>query len=197
MKRFILNLILILSVSISAYSQTIHDSVVVENDIFKITYSEKYQQPLKVSYKVQCPMGDADRSGMDFHRVDGIITSDNDDYKNNVWDKGHMAPAADFNCNKVMLKKTFSYLNCALQHEGLNRGPWKELERFERNLAKVYAFVSVTIVVKFEDTPENWLKTGALVPVGFTKTIWCDGEKFEFYFPNKDVAGQDWITFRI
>lgn len=197
MKRFILTLICVLLVSIEGFSQTARDSVLVENDIFKITYSEKYQQPLKVSYKVQCPMGDADRSGMDFHRVDSIITSDNDDYKNNVWDKGHMAPAADFNCNKVMLKKTFSYLNCALQHEGLNRGPWKELERFERDLAKVYAFVSVTIVVKFEDKPQNWLKTGALVPVGFTKTIWCDGEKFEFYFPNLDVAGQDWITFKI
>ena len=197
MKRFILTLICVLLVSIGGFSQTIHDSVVVENDIFKITYSEKYQQPLKVSYKVQCPMGDADRSGMDFFKESGIITSDNDDYKNNVWDKGHMAPAADFNCNKVMLKKTFSYLNCALQHEGLNRGPWKELERFERDLAKVYAFVSVTIVVKFEDKPQNWLKTGALVPVGFTKTIWCDGEKFEFYFPNLDVAGQDWITFKI
>ena len=197
MKRFILTLICVLLVSIGGFSQTIHDSVVVENDIFKITYSEKYQQPLKVSYKVQCPMGDADRSGMDFFKESGIITSDNDDYKNNVWDKGHMAPAADFNCNKVMLKKTFSYLNCALQHKGLNRGPWKELERFERDLAKVYAFVSVTIVVKFEDTPDNWLPSGALVPIGFTKTIWCDGEKFEFYFPNLDVAGQDWITFKI
>ena len=123
MKKFVLNLILILSVSISAYSQTIRDSVVVQNDIFKITYSERYQQPMRVSYRVQCPMGDADRGGMDFFKESGIVTSDNDDYKNNVWDKGHMAPAADFNCNKTMLKMTFSYLNCALQHEGLNRGP--------------------------------------------------------------------------
>ena len=53
----------------------------------------------------------------------------NDDYVNNVWDKGHLAPAAAFNCDRETIKKTFSYLNCALQHEGLNRGPWKELER--------------------------------------------------------------------
>ena len=110
-------------------------------------------------------MGDADRGGMNFYKVDSILTSDNDDYSGNVWDKGHMAPAADFNCDVVMLKKTFSYLNCALQHEGLNRGPWKELERFERNLAKVYTFVNVTIIVKFEDTPKHWLPSGALIPV--------------------------------
>jgi DNA/RNA endonuclease G (NUC1) len=95
-----------------------------------------------------------------------------------------------------MLKSTFTYLNCALQHEGLNRGPWKELERFERDLAKIYAFVSVVVTVHFEDKPENWLKTGALVPIGFTKTIWCDGERFDFYFPNKDVAGHDWIEYK-
>ena len=197
MKKFIFTFSIVLLVHSFTYSQTIHDSVVVENDIFKITYSEKYQQPLRVSYTVQCPMGDADRGGMDFFKESGIVTSDNDDYKNNVWDKGHMAPAADFNCNKTMLKMTFSYLNCALQHQGLNRGPWKELERFERDLAKVYAFVNVTIVVKFEDIPKQWLPTGALIPIGFTKIIWCDGEKFEFYFPNEDVAGRDWIEFKI
>jgi endonuclease G, mitochondrial len=169
----------------------------IKTDIFTVTYSEIYQQPLELSYSVQCPLGDADRAGMDFKSYPGVITSDNDDYKNNIWDKGHLAPAADFNCTDSMLRGTFSYLNCALQHEGLNRGPWKELERFERDLAKVYAFISITIICHFEDKPQNWLPTGALVPVGFTKIIWCDGEKFEFYFPNADVAGQDWITFKI
>jgi len=125
-----------------------------------------------------------------------VITSDDADYVDNVWDKGHLAPAADFNCSEDMLKGTFTYLNCALQHEGLNRGPWKELERFERDLAKVYAFVTVEIKVHFEDNPKYWLKTGALVPVGFSKTIICDGEWFEFYFPNKDVAGHDWSEFK-
>ena len=193
MKKLCFGLLWVLcSVTLSA--QTIKK---IKTDIFTVTYSEIYQQPLEVLYVVECPTGSASREGMDFKPYPGVITSDNDDYKNNIWDKGHLAPAADFNCTDSMLRGTFSYLNCALQHEGLNRGPWKELERFERNLAKVYAFVSVTITCHFEDKPQNWLKTGALVPVGFTKTIWCDGEKFEFYFPNADVAGQDWITFKI
>ena len=193
MRKLCFGLLLVLcSVILSA--QTVKK---IKTDIFAVTYSEIYQQPLEVSYVVECPTGSASRKGMDFKPYPGVITSDNDDYKNNIWDKGHLAPAADFNCTDSMLRGTFSYLNCALQHEGLNRGPWKELERFERNLAKVYAFVSVTITCHFEDKPQNWLKTGALVPVGFTKIIWCDGEKFEFYFPNADVAGQDWITFKI
>ena len=190
------NLILVVGVFLThvIFAQSIK---VIDTELYSVTYSEIYQQPLEVSYQVMCPLGDASRKGLNFYGVDSILTSDNNDYKGNVWDKGHMAPAAAFNCSRETIKKTFSYLNCALQHEGLNRGPWKELERFERNLAKVYAFVTVTIVLDFEDTPDNWLPSGALVPIGFTKTIWVDGEYFKFYFPNEDVAGQDWITFKL
>ncbi len=178
---------------LSVYGQGVKT---ITTDIFTVEYSEVYQQPLNISYKVECTGGDVSRLGMSFKTYPGVITSDDADYVDNVWDKGHLAPAADFNCSEDMLKGTFTYLNCALQHEGLNRGPWKELERFERDLAKVYAFVTVEIKVHFEDNPKYWLKTGALVPVGFSKTIICDGEWFEFYFPNKDVAGHDWSEFK-
>ena len=168
----------------------------INSDIFTAVYSEKYQQPLELSYTVECPRGKTSRKGLDFYTCDSIETSDNQDYVNNIFDKGHLAPAAAFNCDRETLKKTFTYLNCALQHQSLNRGPWKELERFERNLAKVYGSVTVTINVHFEDKPQNWLPTGALVPVGFTKTIWCDENKFTFYFPNQDVKGSDWVLFK-
>ena len=180
----------------SAYAQDLQLKN-INSDIFTATYSEKYQQPLELSYTVQCPRGTASRKGLDFYTCDSVITSDSRDYANNIYDKGHLAPAAAFNCDRETLKKTFTYLNCALQHQSLNRGPWKELERFERNLAKVYGSVTVTINVHFEDKPQNWLPTGALVPVGFTKTIWCGKDKFTCYFPNLDVKGEDWATFKV
>ena len=37
-----------------------------------------------------CPTGEISRSGMDFWKPTGWKTSDNDDYKANVYDKGHM-----------------------------------------------------------------------------------------------------------
>jgi endonuclease G len=61
-----------------------------------------------------------------------VKTSDGKDYEGNVWDKGHCAPAADFNCTRETLWQTFSYLNCILQHEKLNRGAWRLLEVRER-----------------------------------------------------------------
>lgn len=166
----------------------------VTTDIFSVVYDEGLEQPIKLTYQVQCPLGDASRSGLDFRKYDGVHTSDNDDYSKNVWDKGHLAPAAAFNCDREMVRSTFSYLNCALQHEGLNRGPWKELERFERDLAKFFE-VNVTIEVVFDTI--NRVPGGAAIPTGFKKTIEFDGKVYQFYFPNEDVAGQDWFNFKI
>jgi DNA/RNA endonuclease G (NUC1) len=169
----------------------------IKTDIFTVVYSEAYEQPLQVNYRVLCPSGDADRGGMDFHKVEGVKTSDNYDYKDNPYDKGHLAPAAAFKCDKETLRKTFSYLNCALQHSGLNRGPWKELERFERNLAKVYENIDVVIYVHFENEPE-YVKGGALIPSGFTKVISINGERmWKFTFDNIDLAGKDWGDFQV
>ena len=169
-----------------------------EGELYQVLYSEDYQQPLQVTYKVLCNQGDISRDGMNFWKPDGWNTSDNNDYKDNIYDKGHMAPAANFNCyDKQTLKETFNYLNCALQHESLNRGPWKELERFERNLAKVWEVVNVTIYVEFHNEPK-YVKGGAQIPSGFRKIIEVKGvESWEFYFPNNDVSGIDWIDFQV
>jgi len=168
-----------------------------EGKLYSVIYSEDYEQPLQVTYKVLCSDGDVSRSGMDFWIPDGWNTSDNDDYKNNVWDKGHMAPAADFNCfDKETLKETFNYLNCALQHEGLNRGPWKELERFERDLSKIFEEVTVKIIIHFDNEPQ-YSEGGALIPSGFTKNIYVGEHHWSFKFPNQDVKGIDWMNFRV
>ena len=168
----------------------------IKTEIFEVEYSEELEQPLKLTYIVECPMGDASRSGLDFRKYDGIHTSDNEDYSDNVYDKGHLAPAAAFNCDREMVRSTFSYLNCALQHEGLNRGPWKELERFERDLAKIYPEVSVLIIVNFDENPER-VPGGAAIPTSFTKEITFGERTIKFLFPNQDVAGQDWFNFSI
>ena len=75
----------------------IKDTVYVSTPIFDVIYSQKFQQPLSVRYNVLCPKGTASRNGLDFYKNDSIITSDDEDYYNNVWDKGHLAPAAAFN----------------------------------------------------------------------------------------------------
>ena len=166
---------------------------VIETDIFTVGYSEALEQPVWVEYKVLCPNGKAERTGMDFYEDDNIHTLDDDDYSNNEWDKGHMAPASAFSCDKEMLKKTFTYLNSALQHEGLNRGVWNRLEAFERDLGNFFD-VNVRIDVIFGENAQV-LPSGATVPTGFIKTIKFDGKTAVFEFPNEKISGQRWIDF--
>jgi endonuclease G len=177
-------LILLLFLPISLFSQK-RDSVKVQNSIFTIIYSEKLEQPRKIEYKVQCPNGKASRAGMDFYTVDSIHTSDHLDYVNNVYDKGHLAPAADFNCSREMLLMTFSYLNCVLQNQYLNRGVWRLLEAEERKLAEKES-VLVTIEILFDSKPEV-LPSGASIPKGFKKTVYLPAKKkgYVYYFPNQ------------
>jgi endonuclease G len=152
-------------------SSTLAYSQVIKTDVFTVNYSEEYEQPLWLEYTIQCPNGHAERTGMNFWVPKGVKTSDDEDYKGNIYDKGHLAPAAAFNCNKETLLKTFSYLNSALQHEGLNRGQWARLESFERSLANFFGQeVKVRVDVLFEGKLQK-VKGGATIPSGFKKTI--------------------------
>lgn len=171
------------------------EKVFFQNDLFKGEYSEVLEQPLWIEYKVLCPDGSASRKGMDFYKNDSIHTSDNDDYVKNIYDKGHLAPAADFNCTKNMLYQTFSYLNCALQNQYLNRGTWRLLEEYERNLSK-QGDVYVKIIVEFKGKCIK-LPTGATVPSGFYKYITVNGKTTTFYFKNERPATSDYMMYKI
>lgn len=191
-KNLLLIILLVLTLSLSAQ---LRDSVYIKTDIYECVYSEVLEQPKFVRYTVLCPDGKASRKGMDFYTDKEVKTSDNADYAHNVYDKGHMAPAADFNCTKEMLYKTFSYLNCALQHEGLNRVTWRLLEVKERELASKYNVV-VEIRCVF-DTNSIKLPTGATVPKGFYKTIYANNEIYRYYFDNSKPTSSDPEKYRI
>lgn len=193
MKKNILILLLLLTTSLVAQ---LRDSVYIKTDIYECVYSEVLEQPKFVKYKVLCPEGKASRTGMDFYVDKTIKTSDNADYAKNVYDKGHMAPAAAFNCTKEMLFKTFSYINCALQHEGLNRLTWRLLEAKEREFALKSNTVTVEIRCVFDENSVK-LPTGATIPTGFHKTIYVNNEIYEYYFENKKPEYSDPEKYRI
>ena len=184
MKKRILFLILFLSVQLLSAQQLIHRS------IFDVCYSESKQQPLWIEYEVECNEGGFSRQGLNFTKDTQFsgVTSNNQDYYKNVWDKGHLAPAADFNCNYEKLTATFSFLNCALQHENLNRGPWKDLEKYERALSREYK-VNVRIELEF-DANSLLLKSGALVPSYFVKILTFNNQLEVYRFPNNASVSQ-------
>ena len=170
-------LTLILSfVVLSANSQTkLRDSVKVTNDVFSVIYSEKLEQPIWLKYRSINRPTNVNRGSMDFYTEKLIKTSDNEDYKNNIYDKGHLAPAATFSDNIENLKQTFSYLNSALQDQYLNRGEWRLLEEQER---KWDDNEPLTIIVKsFFNRDSKKLPSGATIPSYFQKHIFFEKSK--------------------
>ena len=189
--RFIIVLFLL---PLSLLAQ-LRDSVYVKTDMFELVYSEKLQQPKFIRYTVQCPNGTAPRKGMDFYVCDSILTSDDKDYANNPYDKGHLAPAADFNCTSEMLFKTFTYLNCSLQQENLNRTTWRLLEVRERDLSKTQ---KVVVEIRCVYSPKSIvLPTGATIPDAYYKTIKYGKTTEVYYFKNEKPLTTDYTKYKI
>ena len=195
MKKIYL-LLLVFIFPVIVFSQKLRDKVHIKSGIYEVIYSEVLEQPLWVKYVVKCPNGDASRKGMDFYTVDSVKTSDHLDYVNNIYDKGHMAPAADFNCTREMLYNTFSYLNCSLQNQDLNRTTWRLLEVRERLLAGEHSIVVVEINCVFSKSSIK-LSTGATVPDGYFKTIKYGNKVEKYYFKNEKPSSLDYSKFLI
>lgn len=180
MKKYLILLSVFLSVT--SFAQ-VRDSVEWNTPYFRIWYSEPLENPLSVRYGVACPDGTSSRKGMNFYTLQGIHTSDDEDYVANEWDKGHMAPAADFNCNTDMLYETFTYINSSLQQQSLNRGVWKKLENRERYLAG-FNNVQVFIRVEFDKVPRR-VPSNAAIPKGYYKELKIGKTRECYYFPNE------------
>ena len=191
MKKFLLVLLL----PLVGFGQ-LKDSIYVKTDIYEVMYSETLEQPLWVKYQVTCTGVGASRKGMDFYTDKTVHTSDAKDYALNVYDKGHCAPAADFNCNREMLFKTFSYLNCTLQNERLNRVHWRLLEDYERLLAVTDGPVNVEIRIIFDKNPRR-VGAGAAIPSAFYKIIKTRNKTIKFFFKNEPPTKKTFTDYQI
>lgn len=160
--------LLLLLISVSVFGQ----DVKVKNNVFEVLYSQSLEQPLVIKYRSINRPTNVNRGTMDFYKEPNIKTSDADDYKANIYDKGHGAPAATFSDNMENLKQTFSYLNCIMQDQYLNRGEWRLLEEQERKWDDTE---NLTIIIKsFFDTPAKRVATGAAVPSHLQKHIYFE-----------------------
>jgi len=157
-----------LIVSLVSFGQDVR----IKNKVFEVLYSQSFEQPLVIKYRSTNRPTKVNRGAMDFYKEPTIKTSDADDYKANIYDKGHGAPAATFSDNMVNLKQTFSYLNCIMQDKYLNRGEWRMLEE---QIRKWDDTEPITVLIKtFFDTPVKRVPTGAAIPSHLQKHIYFE-----------------------
>lgn len=187
-------LLLLLSVLLTSFSPGAKLKT-VDKGHYRVDYSEELREPIRIEYEVMCNEVKYSRKGLNFYPEPGVLTTTDADYYNNEWDKGHMAPAADFACDSLALLATFSYVNCALQHESLNRGPWRLLEARERELAGLFP-VLVRIDVFFVGTPRV-LPSGAYIPSGFRKTLFYTTHQEVYQFTNAKPTSNNPLDYLI
>ena len=170
MKKIVI-LFSFLILSLISFGQNVR----IKNEVFDVLYSQSLEQPLIIKYRSTNRPTNVNRGAMDFYKEPNIKTSDADDYKANIYDKGHGAPAATFSDNMVNLKQTFSYLNCIMQDQYLNRGEWRLLEE---QIRKWDDTENITVLIKtFFDTPVKRVPTGAAIPSHLQKHIYFEKQK--------------------
>lgn len=195
MKTKVKYLLIGLSTILFISAQSLKD-IKVKNQVFTVTYSQSLEQPLELTYRSTNRPTNVNRGSMDFKTVPNIRTSNSEDYAKNVWDKGHLAPAATFSDNMENLSTTFSYLNCALQNQYLNRGEWRLLEEQERKWDDKEN-LTVKITLDF-DKSCLVIPTGATVPKGFTKHIYFETTKrWECYYFLNERPEKKWNEHKI
>ncbi|MDW6094068.1 DNA/RNA non-specific endonuclease [Vibrio rhizosphaerae] len=123
------------------------------HESFEVGYNRELREPDWTAYQLTKESVEKSCSSNPDFRPDPAIPeseqANDDDYDDNVWDKGHLAPRAnvDTSCNAEL--QSVYYTNAAPQHERMNRVGWRTLEgrinKLVRNLnVPVYVITGVT-----------------------------------------------------
>jgi endonuclease G, mitochondrial len=108
------------------------DCEVVKHTYYSLCYAEPYEQAAWVAYRLtyEETTGNADRKDDNFKPDDKVETGSAlpNDYSASGYDRGHLAPAADFVFSESALAETFYMSNMSPQAPDFNRGIWKKLE---------------------------------------------------------------------
>jgi len=169
---------------------------------FVICYRESYEQAEWAAYCLEKEelVKNASR-GNDF-RPDPEITTGSAslaDYKKSGYDRGHLAPAADFAFSEEAMSESFYLSNMSPQAPGLNREIWQYLEGQVRTWAGAYGKVYVVtgpVLEKPADQYESIGQNKVSVPEYYYKVLLApDGESAKaiaFILPNKKCPDTFW-----
>jgi endonuclease G, mitochondrial len=138
-------LLLILMLSLPLFGQ---DTISIKHTYYTAAFDTVKHYPVIVRWWVCKNMLDCreriDRK--DAFYKDPLIpkyTALSNDYDGSGYDRGHNMPAYDNECDTLGLKECFYYSNMTPQTRRLNRGDWKEVEDYTRDIVLKYDSVKV------------------------------------------------------
>lgn len=121
------------------------------------------------------------------------------DYRRSGFDRGHLAPAADFSTSTEHMRESFYLSNIVPQVGENNRGVWARLESQVRRLARAHGTVFVVTGPVFDAQPAR-IGSGVAVPGALFKVVIdpARGRAVAWLIPNKAGIGEDdWDRYRV
>lgn len=166
---------------------------VVRHPAFTLVYVEAYEEAAWVVHHLpQNWKGNADRAE-NFFPDPQVATGSAvpSDYSRSGYDRGHMAPAADFSYNQTYKYDSFYMSNVSPQNRQLNAGLWGEMEIQIRKWASRRGdFIIVTGPVLEPGLPTIGKYNRVAVPRFFYKIVFdiARRQAIAFLMPNQAIA---------
>lgn len=155
-----------------AYHQ---EDAIVEHQYYTLCYNEKTEQADWIAYRLtKVNLENAKFKRRDNFKQDPDVKTKSatpEDYKGSGYDRGHLAPAADFVWTKEGMSESFFMSNMSPQNPGFNRGIWKKLEERVRDWAKSNEEIYVVTGPIFKGKSEKIGKNKVAVPDQYYKVI--------------------------
>lgn len=163
---------------------------VVKHHGLVLEYDEAHEQARWVTHMVTPDIVEGNLSRSNDFREDPAITTGTanvDDYWETGFDRGHLAPSADFRWSSTAMSESYFYSNMAPQRPELNRGIMADLENWVRNYVEWKDHPVIVVTGGF--LKEGLPTTGAnkvSIPESFYKVIYdpTDKQAIGFVLPN-------------
>jgi len=207
MKKLALTLVLFLWI-VTCIAQVI----TINHTYYTIRYDQGHKVPIYTSYTLTTAHANSvvvsNRS--EFH-ADRAVPLENQAKKTNyltsnnlrpgytnkyIYDRGHLAPEADFRFDSDGEKESMVYTNVAPQDGVLNEALWQSLEKSIRNLAKAGATIKIFTGCLYDFANGRTLN-GIPIPTHYWKVYQYHNEWYGYEAENKTPESNDFNTKHI
>lgn len=183
MKRFLITFSLFMVIlsmfAQSEYCTAYDNETIIRKTHLTISWNNKYKVPNYVGYcltkdiTVGYASRDVEKTFYDEPLLPKDIRSHTENYTNSGYDRGHMAPAADWKYSQTAMHESFTMANIAPQCPNLNRHYWVEVEEIERYIAHLCdtAYVITGCIIDEKRYIERYISNGIVIPREFYKAI--------------------------
>lgn len=173
---------------------------VVQHQAMVLGYDEKHEQARWVMHMVLPAIAEGNTSRTNDFREDLLVTTGTAvkaDYWYSGYDRGHLAPSADFRWSPIALSESYFYSNMSPQLPELNREKWAELENLIRdyvlfNKESVYVVTGPILNDSLPKMENKGRKNEVSIPKMYFKVIIDnkgeDKRGIAFLVPNGDCT---------